>query len=193
LARLREIDGDGIKALSSAIDNTIWPELALLARRFLAALPRAVPPTIAKLEPLTTVPLPLQPCIRDIWHDHVLFTGSRVTGLIDFGTVSIDTPATDIARLLGSLVDATPVLVREESGKDSSEFGVWQDGLAAYATIRLLSQTELLAVAALDDAAPILAGCNWIRWIYTDGREFENRGQIVARFRRIISRIDNLP
>ena len=104
LTRLRELTHGGINELSRAITDTIWPELAPLARQFVAALPSAVPRAIAQLEPLANVPLPLQPCLRDIWHDHVLFTGDEVTGLIDFGAVDIDTPATDIARLLGSLV-----------------------------------------------------------------------------------------
>jgi homoserine kinase type II len=134
------------------------------------------------------MPLPLQPCIRDIWHDHVLFTGSRVTGLIDFGAVAIDTPATDIARLLGSLADVTPLPFREGPGEGSNEPNVWHEGLTAYSAIRPLSEKESLAVTALDAAGPILAGCNWIRWIYSDRREFENRGQIYERFRRIVSR-----
>jgi hypothetical protein len=49
-----------------------------------------------------------------------------------------------------------------------------------------------MAVPALDMAGVILAGCNWIRWIYVDGRQFEDRGQVTNRFRTIVSRLDHL-
>ena len=49
--------------------------------------------------------LPVQPVIRDIWHDHVLFTANRVTGLIDFGAMRVDNISLDISRLLGSTVN----------------------------------------------------------------------------------------
>ncbi len=175
LARLHDLADGGIEELSRAITDTTWPELAPLARQFAAILPRAVPRAIGQLEPLTDVSLPLQPCLRDIWHDHVLFTGDDVTGLIDFGAVDIDTPATDIARLLASF-----------AGDDAA---AWQTGLAAYSTLRPISEQESLAVFALDSAGTILAGGNWIRWIYVAGRQFENRAQVVERFRRILTRI----
>jgi Ser/Thr protein kinase RdoA (MazF antagonist) len=145
-----------------------------MARQFIALLPRAVPPAIARLEPLAKATLPIQPCIRDIWHDHVLFTGNEVTGLIDFGALDFDTPATDIARLLGGLV-----------GGDASG---WQTGLAAYSEVRPLSRNESRAVIALDDCGILLAGCNWIRWVSVDRRHFENHAQIIERFRKIVER-----
>ena len=174
-ARLHDLAHGGIDELSGAITRATWPDLAPLAHQFVAALPRAVPRAIAQLEPLAGIRLPLQVCIRDIWHDHVLFTGNEVTGLIDFGAAGIDTPATDIARLLGSLV-----------GDDSAG---WQTGLAAYSAIRPLTRDESLAAFALNASATILAGCNWIRWLYIEHREFENRKQVIGRFRKIMTRI----
>jgi homoserine kinase type II len=163
-------------------------ELAPLARQFVAALPRAVPPAIARLAPLADVPLPMQPCIRDVWHDHVLFNGDRVTGLIDFGAMRIDTPATDVARLLGSLQSVSPPRsgegLREGHSRDD-----WHEGLAAYSAIRPLSAQESLAVPVLDTSGTILAGCNWIRWIYIDGRQFINMRQVVLRFARLLERL----
>ncbi len=188
LTRLHELAHGGIHDLSQAVTPATWPDLAPLARQFLAALPRALPQAIAQLEPLAAARLPIQVCLRDIWHDHVLFTGSEVTGLIDFGAVAIDTPATDIARLLGSLAD-TPLPTREGPGEGSQNRDAWQIGLAAYTATRPLSPQESLAARALNAAAPILAGCNWLRWIYVERRQFENRAQIVERFRRTASPI----
>jgi len=118
----------------------------------------------------------VQPCIRDIWHDHVLFTGDEVTAIIDFGAMDIDTPATDVARLLGSLVGD------DEAG--------WRIGVSAYSTIRPLSTVEEHTAKALDTSSPILAGCNWLRWIRVEGRQFEDRERIIERFRRIVARCE---
>jgi homoserine kinase type II len=175
LARLRELSSGGHEFLSRAVDDQHWPDLAPLARQFLSVLPAAVPHAIAQLEPLTTIALPVQPCLRDIWHDHVLFTGDTVTGIVDFGAIDIDSPACDIARLLGSL-----------AGDDRSS---WQMGLAAYSAVRQLSAEELRAVKALDLSGTLLAGCNWIRWIYVEGRRFEDPAQVIRRFREIVARI----
>jgi Ser/Thr protein kinase RdoA (MazF antagonist) len=174
LARLEELFRGGTKALSSEINHAVWPELVQLAKQFLVLLPACLPRAIAELAPLAHVPLCRQPCLRDIWHDHVLFSGDDVTGIVDFGAVDIDTPATDIARLLGSLV-----------GDDAA---LWQTGISAYSTMRPLSDDELRSAKALDRSAPILAGCNWLRWIYKEGRQFEDRERIVERFRRIVAR-----
>jgi homoserine kinase type II len=174
LSRLQDLTHGGGQQLARAIDDSVWPELAPLARQFLAVLPEAIPRALARLMPLEKVPFRLQPCLRDIWHDHVLFTGNEVTGIVDFGAVNIDTPATDIARLLGSL-----------AGDNAT---AWQTGLAAYATVRPLAENELHAVASLDTSGTLLAGCNWIRWIYIEGRQFDDRTQVMERFSRIAAR-----
>jgi Ser/Thr protein kinase RdoA (MazF antagonist) len=145
-----------------------------MAREFLALLPRALPVAIARHEPLAKLQFSLQPCIRDVWYENVLFTGDEVTAIVDFGAMDIDTPACDVARLLGSLV-----------GSDSKRR---QIGLAAYNSVRRLSANELLAVDAFDNDIVILAGCNWIRWIYLEQRHFENPEKICQHFQRIVER-----
>ena len=64
----------------------------------------------------------------DLWHDHILFTGNAVTGLIDFGSVKEDHVAVDLARLLGSMI-----------GDDAA---IWEVGLSAYQRIQPLSAEE---------------------------------------------------
>lgn len=188
LARLRDLESGGIDRLSRAITETTWPELGPLAREFTAALPHAVPRAIAGLAPLADQQFTLQPCIRDIWHDHVLFTGDRVSGLVDFGAVQVDTPAADIARLAGSFASCHPQL-RVDEGYASND--VWSTALAAYTKVRPLSPQEMAAIPALDAAGTILAGCNWVRWIYIDARQFERPGQVARRLRKIIARLES--
>jgi len=226
LARLRDLTPRALADLAHAIRDDIWPELLPLARQFLAALPHAIPRALGQLEPLAHTALPLQPCVRDIWHDHVLFTGNEVTGLMDFGALAVDTPATDIARLVNSFADVTPIPFREGPGEGLESAGTvpfspapttgsttstsdvhqtiakrglspsapgraeyWQLALAAYNTIRPLSENETRAAHALSTSAPILAGCNWLRWIYIERREFENHVQVIERFHRIIAHV----
>jgi hypothetical protein len=176
LSRLRELSRRGASQFSDSINLDIWPELTPLADRFLAAMPGVLLRAIAQLAPLSNIVLPVQPCIRDIWHDHVLFTGDGVTAIIDFGATDIDTPATDVARLLGSLVGD------DEAG--------WRTGMSAYSRIRPLTADEERAAKALDTSSPILAGYNWLRWIHVDGRQFEDHARIVERFRRIVARCE---
>lgn len=178
LTRIQALTDSKCNDLAGAIAETTWPELADSARLFVAMLPAILPSAESRLVPLVGARLPIQPCLRDIWHDHVLFTGDEVTGVIDFGAVDIDTPATDIARLLGSLV-----------GDDAAG---WRAGIDAYATIRPLSAEEELAASALNVSGTILAGCNWLRWIYIENRTFDDVGRITERFRRIVSRCAKL-
>lgn len=174
LRRLQELQSGDIDALSRSITETIWPDLAPLARKIVAELPRVVPIATARLVPLANTPLTLQVCIRDVWQDHILFTNDTVTGLIDFGALDVDTPATDIARLLGSLV-----------GDDATG---WKMGLAAYRTVRPLSEVESQSVPALDTAGIILAACNWIRWVYIERRRFDEPTRVVERMKTLSTR-----
>ena len=80
------------------------------------------------LLPWTKLRWPLQPCLCDVWHEHLLFEGDRLAGLVDFGSIKLDHVAVDLARLLGSLVED------DEAG--------WRHGLAAYRAIRPLSACE---------------------------------------------------
>jgi homoserine kinase type II len=194
LDRLRALPSSGIEELSRAIDDNTWPDLAPLAHRFLAMLPHAIPGAIAELAPLAHETFRLQSCIRDIWHDHVLFDANRVTGLIDFGAMAIDTPATDIARLLGSLASSRhaphAVAAPNIGAKSASDHNaIWTTGLVAYTTIRPLTDQEALAARALDTSGTILAGGNWIRWIYIEGRQFDDRSKIIQRFGQIVDRM----
>jgi homoserine kinase type II len=175
LSQLRE---GGHQQQLAAIRSGPWPGLDERARRLLSFFPALAPRLHAQLIDAGKLPVPLQPCIRDIWHDHVLFTGDEVTGLIDFGAMRPECVATDIARLLGSL------LLDDADG--------WRLGLASYQEVRPLSSNELHLVGVFDHSATLLSGLNWLRWIFLEGRQFADATRILARLDETLRRLQVL-
>ena len=99
--------------------------------------------------------LPIQPCLRDIWREHVLFEGDEVSGIIDPQAARCDSPALDLARLLGSLCGS-----RREA---------WTTALDAYHAVRPLAPMEEALIPALDRSGCLLAGLHWIKRLLPDG------------------------
>lgn len=116
-------------------------------------------------------PLPLQWVIRDVWHDHVLFTEDKVTGVIDFGAAAVDSPAGDVARLLGSLIGD------DEEG--------WRFGVEAYERERPLSPVELEAVRHFDASGTLLSAFNWVHWLFRDPTALGEGVDCAAAHRRL--------
>ncbi len=167
-----------LRSLGEAIQPGDWPELALRARQWLTLAPLAIARIQPSLARALSLSAPLQPCIRDIWHDHVLFIGEEVSSLIDFGAMRTDNVAVDLARLLGSL-----------AGDDRQ---AWATGLNAYHKIRPLSDVEHALIAVLDQANTVLGGLNWLEWIYLEGRQFENRQAVLERLDWNLPRLASL-
>jgi homoserine kinase type II len=139
---------------------------------------RIVPVLSNELDAVVDVTLPLQPAIRDIWHAHLLFEDDQVSGLIDFGSLKVDTVCGDIARLLGSMV-----------GNDPRQ---WQLGLDAYQRVRPLSALEQSVVGVFDRSSLLLSGINWLEWLYEQNRQFDDRSAVLARLCEIESRLRHL-
>ncbi len=121
----------------------------------------------------------LQPCIRDVWHDHILFTGEKVTGIVDFGSLRNDTVAGDLARLLPSLV---------AGDAEQRAFA-----LEAYERLRPLSADEHQLLRVFEQVSPLLAGMNWLRWICVERRSFENPERILPRVDEILRQLAGSP
>lgn len=167
-----------LSRLAASVTSADWPQLAALAERLLPLYSRAADSVIDMLKQAAVIRVPLEPCIRDIWHDHVLFQGDEVSGLIDFGAMRVDSVATDLARLLGSLC-----------GDDSA---AWLEALHAYDAIRPLSSSEALLVTAYDRANVLLSSMSWLDWVYLEGRQFENRSAICQRIDVNLGRLEYL-
>jgi homoserine kinase type II len=186
--RIEQLRAGGLQAIATAVDAAPrpapgcvpqeWIALVELARRLLPLYSQAEEPVLRQLVAAEPIEVPMQPCIRDIWHDHVLFEGDRVSGLIDFGAMRVDNVACDAARLLGSLAD--------------DDAGVWQEGLAAYLATRPLSRDEQNLVGVFDRSTTLLAGMNWLEWIFLQRRTFAEPPAVIARLGRIVSRMERL-
>ncbi len=178
LARLREWVGGDLTRLAEAIEPGVWPELAARGKRILRLFPAAAPEAIERLAVAAEHQVTLQPCIRDIWHDHVLYEGDRVTGLIDFGSMQAESVAADVARLLGSMA--------------LDDQGLWQAGLDAYEAIRPLSPGERDLVTAFDRSTVLMAGLNWLDWVFRQRRRFEDRASVLGRVDAILLRLGSM-
>lgn len=121
-------------------------------------------------------PVRLQPCIGDVWHDHILFQGATVSGLIDFGGARFDHPAADLGRLIGSLV------------ADDDE--AWTTALAAYRSINPLSWEEESLARLLDRTGVIVGLMNWLRWCGHGEREFGDPEAAMRRLQELVERVD---
>ncbi len=157
--------------ISHASGNVHYDRCNEILRRATPLLPalRSV------LQPAAKTTFSLQPCLRDIWHDHVLLQREEVAGLIDFGAMRIECVAGDVARLLGSLV--------------SDEQDGWEEGLASYEQVRPLSIEERRVLRPLDQANVVLSGMNWIRWLIVEQRTFENSQAVEQRLDAILRRL----
>jgi Ser/Thr protein kinase RdoA (MazF antagonist) len=124
-------------------------------------------------------PCRLQPCLRDVWHAHLLYHGEELTGLVDYAAVAEDSPAADVARMLGSLV--------EDDGAR------WHAALKAYREVRPLSQQEEQLARVLDRTGVIVALANWQRWLGEPGRAFEDQGRVNARIEELLQRVERWP
>ena len=173
--QLEQLQQGGLAQLRDAIQPALWPGLAERSERLLSLFPLAAPRVAALLSRAVTAKAPLSPCLRDIWHDHVLFEQDEVSALIDFGALRPENVAADVSRLLGSLVADDP--------------DGWAAGLAAYQGIRPLSPIERQLVTAFDASSILLSGLNWIQWVYVEGRQFEAREAILDRLDSLLNRL----
>ena len=132
-------------------------------------------------------PVPLTPVLRDRWSDHMLFATSpspthSPSAIIDFHAAGIDTPATDLARLLGSW--------QSPSGDMQVPLVVaWQAAIAAYHTVRPLCREERSLISTLYCTGVVIGLDNWFRWTLQEDRTFPNSHAVLERIDCLLERL----
>lgn len=177
--RLRGLLGGGFEQLSQAVRRGCgWSEFDRAAGEVLMLAQHAAPAAAVELATAVTHDVQLQPCVRDIWSDHVLFQGDSVSGLVDFGAMRPESVAGDVARLLGSLAGDDPAF--------------WAAGMVAYEAARPLTAIERNLVAAFDHSSVVMAGLTWLEWIYVRQLRFEDRDRVLLRLDENLRRLRKL-
>lgn len=149
--------------------------IADFARRTLRQLAERGPVELQALARLQAQPVDLHFVLRDIWSDHVLFTQEQVTGIIDFGAARVDEPATDVARLLGSL--------------EPMNANRWQLGWEAYQQLNPAVDHERVVI--LDRVAGLLSTLQWFEWLVIESRSFQvKQEELWARWQRLLVRLE---
>jgi homoserine kinase type II len=176
--RIRIIEtwrGGDLERLERIVAAAADSQLTDLAKQILRLFRPAADPLLAELKSAAHLRVAQQPCIRDIWDQHVLFVEDRVSGIIDFGSMRFDNVATDVARLLGSMAAGDPQQ--------------WEAGLQAYAAARPLSDAEQRLINAFDRSTVLLSGMNWLRWLFLDDRRFDDMSAVIGRLQSIHRRL----
>jgi Ser/Thr protein kinase RdoA (MazF antagonist) len=153
--------GDGVKAALRAIGS---------------ALAAHGPVVREELHGLRPNRYRLAPCLRDVWHDHVLFEGDRVTGLIDPSACRAENPVIDLSRLLVSF-----------DVPEQTRFA-----LDAYEQVRPLTWDEHLLRRAFDRSQIVLAGTTWLERFLEGTVETGRIDRIAARLEEIVRNLRRL-
>jgi Ser/Thr protein kinase RdoA (MazF antagonist) len=164
--------------LSAALDTRVAAAIEI----FTASDGNAFLARMATLQPHSCV---LQPVLRDVWYDHVLFaerTSDSVTAIIDLHAAGIDTPATDLARLVGSWAAPT-------GGGRLSLVDRWPEAIAAYDRVRPLSRDEAGLIPFLHATGMLFGLDNWFRWTLEERREFLDTQKMLDRIDSLLTEL----
>jgi Ser/Thr protein kinase RdoA (MazF antagonist) len=177
LALVDRLLAGGLDDMRAAVihNRLAMPALADRAAALFELITPHLPSLQQRLIEASRLEAPLQPCLRDVWHDHVLFEGDRVSGVVDVGAMRTESVAADVARLLGSFC-----------GNDHQ---AWALGQAAYQAVRPFSKTEQTLVWAFDRSQVLLAGVRWVQWVFVERRRFGDPSAVVKRMEHILSRL----
>ena len=136
----------------------------------------------ACLEELTAAlrhSVPVQACVRDLWHAHLLYQEDELTGIVDYGAMQVDSVCADLTRWLGSCL----------GGLDQG----WTVGLDAYAARRPLSPAEMDILPAFEMGTALLSAIQWLRWTCDERRTFDDSDMARRRLQEVLARLQQGP
>lgn len=151
--------------------HTEFGELALAAIDLMSL---QQPSLLMTLSRISSQKFPLQPVIRDLHADHVLFVGDNVTGFIDLNACTTDHVCNDLVRLCRSWFGA--------DNRRVCEF------IAAYEELHPLDSDGWKLLRALDRCNVFLNPLTWLQRRYDDGRLTQTeQPQVIRRLHELVA------
>jgi Ser/Thr protein kinase RdoA (MazF antagonist) len=177
-SRLREAErlaSSELDTLESLARRSSADPVSALALRWISLARDGLPALAARLRGRSSQVVRLQPVLRDARPDHFLFEGDRLTGLVDFGAMGVESPAADLARLLGDWA------------------GAWRPSMAAaleaYAQVRPIPDGEAALIDVFADSAAWLGPARWARWHLVEHRRFDRVDAVRLGMERVMERL----
>lgn len=177
-ARWREAEAlraGGFDALEESLRRTPDGPERVLAGRWVGRARGLVPAVVEELRREASRPVAVQPCLRDARPGHFLFSGSVLTGLVDFGAMAVESPAADLARLLSEWLGG------DRAGRAAA--------LDAYDRVRPLDPECSRLIGVFERSAALLLGGHWARWHFLEGRVFDDRDAVRLGLERGLARL----
>jgi len=171
IKELRAGEADSIRYRLGNVDDDLRPRALRVLDHFQNQAPDVERELLAAQQPFQ-----LQPCLRDLWHDHLLFVDDTLTGIVDYGALNYESVAADLGRVLGSLL-----------GNNAER---WTEALDSYSSLRPLSDAEIQLVNLYDRANITLAPMNWLRWLILEDRHFDDRAAVMQRIDSWLQRME---
>ena len=179
--RIRELEmliEGGLDLMAAALQRSQADALAVAGQQWVLLARATIPRLLPMLHDAARLQVTLQPCLRDARPEHFLFETDRLSGLIDFGAMGIESVAADLARLIGEWF--------------ADDYPLRAMALAAYQQIRSLDASELALIAALEATGDLLIAGHWLSWHYLDHRRFDDADDVARGVARGLHRLERL-
>jgi homoserine kinase type II len=175
VGELVELASHGFDRLQSVLDRARGSEHHPSAERCLRLARALTPELLPMIRDGARLEVYLQPCLRDARPEHFLFDEYRLSGLVDFGAMGIESVAADLARLSGEWF----------LGEDR----LLSHALTAYEDVRPLNRSEVALLRSFEAAADLMIAGNWLRWIFLDHRRFQDPSAVARGISRGLLRL----
>ena len=178
IRELEKLADGGLDVMVAALDRSQAEPQAVMGQRWVFLARATIPRLLPSLRDATRLQVTLQPCLRDVRPEHFLFEADRLSGLIDFGAMGIESVAADLARLIGEWFP--------------DDYALRALALAAYQQVRPLDASEAALIAALEATGDLLIAGHWLSWHYLDHRHFDDACEVARGVARGLHRLERL-